>query len=183
MPVLPLTPAQVTAYNNVATTPPSAPLGDVIEELSAGSGAGAAYGEIRSAADVFVEQENIPEEGVVLDVFSVNGIASGVVVDADSNLIVCPLAGAYELTFVANLVAGIPPTSDLVTYLAFLVDGDAQDFEYAIQQESGLVNPCFTQIVQVAANDGIRVRVRAPDAGDISLRVYNALLRVRRLGA
>lgn len=35
MPVLPLTVEQTTEYNNVATTPPTAPLGDIINELTA----------------------------------------------------------------------------------------------------------------------------------------------------
>lgn len=35
MPVLPLTAEQTVEYNNVATTPPTAPLGDVINELTA----------------------------------------------------------------------------------------------------------------------------------------------------
>lgn len=48
---LPLTAEQTTEYNNVATTPPTAPLGDIINELYTGG----KYGPTGTNVDIFVD--------------------------------------------------------------------------------------------------------------------------------
>lgn len=177
---LPLTSLETKQYNNVATTPPTQPLGDVINELYAGSG-GNIYGEL-SSVEGFVTQAGISLEGVPMTSLTVEGLFSGVEVDGTEQKIIVP-EGRWKCTLSISMTRDTPPGTDMVAYFGVAVNGVRVSALAPVVQESGPISVYSTIIVDLAEDDEVQGWVRAPDAGDISVDVFSAVLRVERMGA